>query len=246
MRHARHRCFWIRFGFWIISIMSAPEATLIAGIIAAFVTAVGWLAVHLFTSARDREARSAASEAADRIKRLEMLLKQAEAQISQFYGPVHGLIQQIWAIWEVKEKFRGGIDGDTYASIEFFLIDDYFATYHEKIRTLMRENMHLIQGAIMPDSFYRYIKHSMMENIQAKLWKDKQIDTSAINGLPWPEDFPTDVELGLRDAIGRYDSILEELRAHRVHRDTSTALKGLLANARRAVLIRRNGRSDLR
>lgn len=198
------------------AIVSPPAATLIVGILAALVAALGWLIAHLFTSARDRAARTAASEAADRIKRLEILLKQAEAQISQFYGPVHGLIHQIWAIWEVKQKFRGKIPDDDYDKVEHFLGDSYFLTYHEKIRILMRDNMHLIEAATMPESFYEYIKHSMMENIQIKLWNDKGIDTSTVKGLPFPNQFPRDVEQGLRGAIARYDEILEDLRVHNV------------------------------
>lgn len=76
----------------------------------------------------------------------------------------------------------------------------------------MRDNMHLIDGATMPKSFYEYIKHSMMEHIQITLWNERKIDTSNVPGIPFVDDFPRDVENGLRGAIARYDAILDELR----------------------------------
>jgi hypothetical protein len=175
-------------------------------------TAVGWLVVHHLTVTRDREARVSASQAADRVRRLEILLKEAEAQISQFYGPVHGLIHQIWATWDVKQRFKGVLAPDAYAQIEQYLGERYFGAYHERIRALMRDNMHLIEGAMMPDSFYNYIEHSMMEHIQIGLWTERQVDTSAVAGISWDNAFAEDVERGLRDAIRRHDEIVEELR----------------------------------
>jgi hypothetical protein len=189
-------------------------ASLSAAIIAGVVAAVGWIAVHLFTSSRDREARRAASEAADRVKRLELLLKQAEAQISQFYGPVHGLIQQIEAIWNVSEKFENEINDEQIHQIKHFLRENYFAPYHEKIRLLMRDNMHLIEGTTLPHSFSEYIKHSMMQNIQIRLWNERKIDTSAIAGIEWPPQFNVDIKNGLINSTNRYYAIMNELNYH--------------------------------
>lgn len=194
-------------------ILGQSTIALIVALVSAAVTMMGWIAVHLFTSARDRKARHESSQAADRLRRLEILLKQAEAQISQFYGPVHGIINQIAAISDVKNLFQGKLSNDYFKKSELILNENYFSSYHASILQLMRDNMHLIEGITMPDSFYKYIQHSMMQNIQIKLWSNNGIDTSIVEGIGWPEQFNNDVEQGLKRAIERYDRILIELNS---------------------------------
>jgi hypothetical protein len=193
--------------------ITPPIATLLVGILTAAVTIGGWIVVHYFTVRREMQTRVAADARADRVKRLEILLKHAESQIGEFYGPIHGLIHQIWATWEVKQRMKAKLDSDTYNKVDHYVGDRYFSALHDKIRTILREKMHLIDGASMPDSFYKYIQHSVMENIQINLWNEKQIDTLAVKGLNWPTEFPEDVKAGLEAAMGRYEEILAELRS---------------------------------
>jgi hypothetical protein len=102
---------------------------------------------------------------------------------------------------------------NTYNKVDHYVGDRYFSALHDKIRTILREKTHLIEGASMPESFYKYIQHSVMENIQINLWNEKQIDTLAVKGLKWPREFPEDVKAGLEAAMGRYEEILAELRS---------------------------------
>jgi hypothetical protein len=165
--------------------ITQPIATLLVGFLTAAVTIGGWIALHYFTVRREVQARLAADARADRVKRLEILLKHAESQIGELYGPIHGLIHQIWATWEVKQRMKAKLDSDTYGKVDHFIGDRYFSVLHDKIRSIMREKMHLIEGASMPDSFYDYIQHSVMENIQINLWNEKQIDSSAVPSRGW-------------------------------------------------------------
>jgi hypothetical protein len=203
--------------------MDPGTATLVVGSLTSAVTVGGWIVLHYLTVQREAEARRdarqkelearlASDARADRVKRLEILLKQTESQIAEFYGPIYGLIQQIWATWEVKQRLKK-IDADLYLRADHYIGERYFSTLHEKIRSILREKMHLVEGVSMPPSFYEYIKHSVMENIQINLWNEKQIDTSTVPGIGWPMQFPDDVEKGLKIAMQRYEDILAELRS---------------------------------
>jgi hypothetical protein len=204
--------------------MGQPIATLLVGILTAAVTVGGWIVLHYFTVRREAEARQdarqkelearlASDARVDRLKRLEILLKQTESQISEFYGPIMGLIQQVWATWEVKHLMQMKLDPSIYRKVDHYVGERYFLVLHEKIRSILREKAHLLEGVSMPDSFYSYIKHSVMENIQLSLWDEKQIDTSTVPGISWPEQFPDDVQKGLRIAMQRREEILAELRS---------------------------------
>jgi pimeloyl-ACP methyl ester carboxylesterase len=204
--------------------MGQPIATLLVGILTAAVTVGGWIVLHYFTVRREAEARQdarqkelearlASDARVDRLKRLEILLKQTESQIAEFYGPIMGLIQQVWATWEVKHLMEMKLDPSIYQKVDHYVGERYFLVLHEKIRSILREKMHLLEGVSMPDSFYNYIKHSVMENIQINLWDEKQIDTSSVEGIGWPDQFPDDVKKGLRIAMQRQEDILAELRS---------------------------------
>jgi hypothetical protein len=63
-----------------------------------------------FRYIREADARARANH----VKRLEISLEQTESKIAEFYGPLHGLIRQIWATWEVKERMKKGLDQNIY------------------------------------------------------------------------------------------------------------------------------------
>jgi hypothetical protein len=192
--------------------MEPVTATLIIGALTAAVTVGGWITLHYFTLRREEIAGSRVAARADYVKRLEILLKQTESKIAEFYGPVHGLVDQIQATWEVSERFRGRLDPATFLNVQHYLGERCFSPMHHEIRSLMSGKMHLIEGESMPASFHHYIKHSVMENIQINMWNEKHIDTSMVPGIDWPEAFPKDVAKGLQIAMRRYEGILMELR----------------------------------
>jgi len=187
-------------------------ATLLVAGLTTAVTIGGWIALHRFTALREIEARKAADARADYARRLEIRLKQTESKISEFYGPVHGLVNQILAMWAITERMSTELnDKDKMRAIEHYLNERYFLPMHERIRSLMIDKRHLIEGETMPKSFYDYIQHSMMQTIQVNLWDEKQIDTRSVPGIGWPPDFPKDVQNRLMGAIRTYDGLKGEL-----------------------------------
>jgi hypothetical protein len=192
--------------------MTSQMATIVVGILSAAVTMTGWIVLHYLTRRKDIEARVAVDSRADRLKRLELNLQQLERQVSEFYGPIHSLIYQIWATWEIKHKMRPVLTNDVYIKIDHYFGQTYFSDLHSRIRDILREKAHLVEGGTIPDSFYEYMKHSMMEHIQIDLWDNKQISTSQAEGYPWPAQFADDVERGLTGALRQRQALLAELQ----------------------------------
>jgi hypothetical protein len=191
--------------------MSAPMATILIGILSAAVTMTGWIVLHYLARRKEIEARAAVDSRADRLKRLELNLEHLERQISEFYGPIHSLIYQVWATWEIKQKLRPVLDDETYVRVDHYFGQQYFSELHTRIRDILREKAYLVDGGTIPRSFYEYMKHSMMEHMQIDLWETKQISTSKAEGYRWPPQFADDVERGLTDALRRRQALLAEL-----------------------------------
>ena len=84
-----------------------------------------------FRYIREADARARA----DHVKRLEISLEQTESKIAEFYGPLHGLIRQIWATWEVKERMKKGLDQNIYQEVDQYVGERYFYMLHERQRS---------------------------------------------------------------------------------------------------------------
>src|ERR1043166_2339997 len=222
--------------------VAQPTAHLLVGLVTAGVTIASWLAVHHFTRRREIESldaqhkrevaarayaedqetkrRAAVDARADRLRRLELLMQQTERQIREFYGPIYALIQQIWMVWEVKERIVKGLrtEGTTEdlgvlrSRAGEFIGANYFAPLHAEIRSILKDRLHLLEGVEMPDSFNEYLKHATMENVQQRLWFEQQINTRSVRGISWNPQFPEDVKAGLDAAMRRYEIYLDELR----------------------------------
>lgn len=75
----------------------------------------------------------------------------------------------------------------------------------------------------MPKSYSTYLMHSVMENIQYNLREAEGVNTSSVEGTPWPTAFPEDVKAGLDNAMRHYDEVIQELSqsAHSARFDPS-------------------------
>jgi len=194
--------------------------TIVAAIIALTVTSAGWLVVHHLTRRRELEARLASDARADRTRRLELQLRHYERQIEEFYGPIYSMIQTIFAIWHVKNRLETEIspaDNDkpveeVKAKFGQFAAAAYFNPIHQEVRDILNRKLFLTKGAAMTDSFYAYLKHSLMENMQYRLWAEHGISSISVKGEEFSQRFVDDIKRGLDDAVKRYDQLLQELQ----------------------------------
>jgi hypothetical protein len=130
-------------------------------------------------------------------------------------GPLLSLVEQIFNVWQVRENILTApgnslSPGQVHILREFFW-EQYFAPLHSEIAALLKTKLYLLEGVLMPDSFARYLEHATQEACQYRLWKEHQIDTKHVSGLPWPEKFDEDVRDTLRRLMEQHQSGVEEL-----------------------------------
>jgi hypothetical protein len=207
--------------------MDQPTITLVAGLITAGVTILGWRVTHAYTRNREIasqeftrkleiEKRAAADERADRLRLMELHLNQANTQMSEFYGPIYTLIQQVLMVREVNDFILQHVDTNK-EEIAAFIKENYFFPLHHEISDVFRGHLHLIESTDMQvskgmrDSFKAYLDHVTREEIQHRLWREKKIPTHLAPGREWPEQFPKDIKDGWNTAMQRYEQIIAEL-----------------------------------
>jgi hypothetical protein len=186
--------------------MSDP---IITALIGAAVAVVGWFVSQFLIRARE-----------DRTRRLETLLKQSQKQIEEFYGPLFNIVHQIFVSSHVQYDILTARDSSGHDKLtseqksritEFFL-DNYFGKLHQEVNQILKTKLYLIEGSEMPERFFMYLRHVNQERDQRLIAKDLGIDTSFIPGLPWPDDFYTDIKRGFERAMRNYEDSLGGLR----------------------------------
>src|ERR1700733_7516482 len=97
------------------------EIPLLVALIAAFVTAGGWITTHHLTKRKE-----------DRVRRIENNLKHLERQIEEFYGPLFCLVNQIFVCNDVQDDILSGrengidVSPDNEDKIRDFFQSEYF------------------------------------------------------------------------------------------------------------------------
>ena len=173
----------------------------------------GWFVSHRLTSRREETARR------DNAARSHL-----EVQIEQLYGPLLGLIQHSRIVFEVATRrlptsASGQIDFARFSTndgeVWRFFIESYFLPINARIRDLVRAKMHLLDEGILPRSFEAFFLHEVQFEALHRLWKDKGLDSSSIQGDGWPPSFEQDVAATLGNLRSRHQAFLRRLGATR-------------------------------
>ena len=189
--------------------MNKDLIPLYVGFLAAIVTAIGWVITNYL--AKNKE---------DRVRQLEATKKHLERQIEEFYGPLFNLVHQIVVCNHVqheilysKDSKGNSIKSDSDADkVRQFFQDYYFIPLHDEMIRILKTRLYLIEGAEMPDSFYKYLRHSIQEQVQGTLWRKHGVDTSHVRGLPYPDEIYKDVKNGLDSTMIRYEQCINNLK----------------------------------
>jgi len=167
------------------------------------ITVAGWYATYAYAKARE-----------DRTRRLDVLLKFRSRQIEELYGPLLSLIEQVFNVWQVREKVLPAVahaPEDQSRTREFFW-QHYFFPLHQEIGSLLRTKLYLLEEGRVPESFTQYLEHATQEACQHRLRSELGLDTSAVPGRPWPQAFHADVKRTLDRLMEEYQSGLARLR----------------------------------
>ncbi|UKY50807.1 hypothetical protein [Streptomyces inhibens] len=166
------------------------DSTFLAAVIAAAVTAGGWLVNHTLSARADLKRRKA-----------EARLTHIENQLEQLYGPLLFLIK------EGRSAFHDFCEtlGHNYVfapgrplspeeqELWLFWVDREFMPRNEAIQDLLSSKTHLIAGHQMPDSYMAFIDHYNSWRVTHLRWKEKGVPYSWHSKVNWPQSFETDV-----------------------------------------------------
>lgn len=216
----------------------AMEAAVVGALVAAFVTALGWLANHYLTMQREARQADAARLEETRIQRLLASIRHVEAQLSQLYGPMMFCLQEndrafSELLVELGRQYvfdPAGDISDADLTLWLFWSDNVFLPNHAVICELLRTKAHLIEGPDIPDSYRRFLEYYYSWKVYHERWKLTGTAYRWHARDNWPVEFSIDVQQAFRTLKARHASFLlelDDLHASRAapssHRATSSA-----------------------
>jgi hypothetical protein len=170
-----------------------------APLITGAVTALGWLVAHILQQKRDSQKRTQEAHSAF-----------LQRQIEELYGPLSNIATQIVVTNHVLfGLIRSSPDNRSKLEEAFYF--EYFLPLHLEARNLLKSKLHLVEGERLPQTFYDYLRASMQEEVQRRLWKEHQIDTSNVAGEPYPDSFTAQVQETLEALMTKYERLQEGL-----------------------------------
>ncbi|WP_327351055.1 hypothetical protein [Streptomyces sp. NBC_01304] len=166
------------------------DPALLATLIAAVVTAGGWLANHALATRADR-----------RRKEHEARLAHVEKQLEQLYGPLVFLVQEGRSAFHDFCDTLGrsvvfeGDDSLTPEQLELWLfwVDHEFLPHNKAVQDLLSAKAHLIVGARIPDSFMAFIDYHNSWRVTHLRWKEQGVAYSWHAKANYPRQFEQDV-----------------------------------------------------
>jgi hypothetical protein len=202
------------------------EAAIVGALVAAFVTAFGWLANHYLTLQRDARQADAARLDETRTQRLLASIRHVEAQLSQLYGPMMFCLQEndrafSELLTELGRPYVFGPDGeisDADLKLWLFWSDNVFLPNHAVICDLLRTKAHLIEGRDVPDSYRRFLEYYYSWKVYHERWRLTATPYRWHARDNWPVEFSVDVQQAFTMLKGRHASFLLELDDLRVSR----------------------------
>lgn len=154
----------------------------------------------------------------DRTRKLQHMLEHYQKQIEEFYGPLFNMLYQMYVANHTQHEILYGATGQLRVTpeqeeqIRNYFQEHYFVNLHDEIRAIIKSKLFLIEGSEMPNSFYEYLRHAAQERDQRILWQRYQINTSYLSGVPWPDQFHTDIKQGFETAMRNYERCLSGLQ----------------------------------
>jgi hypothetical protein len=177
-------------------------ATLIGG----GITVIGWFILNRL----DRRME-------DRKMAIELRIAYAARQIEEFYGPLLNLMRQVFVLYAIQQALTTARNGngepclskDQASKVLDHLQNNGFIPLHTCINDILKSKMHLIHGSQVPKSIGQYLRHSLQEREQRRLWNEKEIDTTFLKGKPFPLGLYNDIKAGFDLAMQAYEDSLQ-------------------------------------
>jgi hypothetical protein len=138
-------------------------------------------------------------------------LEHLQRQIEELYSPLLGLIQYSETVYKIlQKKLQVKAVADVEAARSYFN-EKYFLPLNSKIATLLREKIYLLDTNELPPSFKQFLEHESQFASLHSLWKDTNIQSDEIDGIPYPQNFENDAKEALGNLMKRYNQYLKRL-----------------------------------
>jgi hypothetical protein len=172
------------------------DTTIILAILAASVTAIGWM-INYVLNGRDERRRESLDASHDYLK----------SQLQELYGPLAFLVhesrtsrQDLLAALGRDQIF---VDGkpltDDELKVWLFWIENDIFPRNDKIHDLLTGKTHLIEGGKVPDSYLEFLKHHNSWKLNHLRWKEENVPYSFRSRVDYPDDFQQEI----LDTFGR-------------------------------------------
>ena len=166
------------------------DTALLVAVIAAAVTAMGWIVTNVLASRNER-----------RRLRLSAQLAHVEKQLAELYGPLAFLIYEGRATFEdllatVGRRYmfiHGQPLTDDEVQLWLFWVDADLMPRNAAIQALLSSKAHLIEADVLPASYVAFIDHYNSWRVTHARWKEEGVVYSWHSKRNWPNSFDTEV-----------------------------------------------------
>lgn len=185
------------------------DLTLTIAILGAAVSAIGWVANYILSTAADK-----------RRQRLISQLDFTKQQLEELYGPLAFLVlegeQSFRELLEVlgRNFVLLGEDGtisEQDLKTWFFWIENDFFPRNQKMKDLLASKTHLIEGERVPESFLAFLNHEHSWKLLHERWQKQSIPYSWHSKVNYPQEFPKDVLSTFEKLKQRHSRLLGEV-----------------------------------
>lgn len=167
------------------------DTALLVAIITATASILSWVVSSIFSSWREK-----------RKEKLEARLKFIDKQLEELYGPLAFLVHEgensFKSIFKTNRKKWVSLKGDDPIPKEqlelwIFWVENDFFPRNEKIKHLLMEKTHLIEGAKVPDSHLQFMEHYNTWKLDHLRWTEDGVDYPFISRVNFPDEFNDEV-----------------------------------------------------
>jgi hypothetical protein len=169
---------------------SAMDTTILLAILAATVTAIGWM-INYVLNGRDER----------RKEQLDASHNYLQSQLQELYGPLAFLIQEsrrsrqdlLMTLGRDQIFVPGQELTDAELKAWLFWVENDIFPRNDKIHELLTGKTHLIEGDHVPASYLEFLDHHTSWKLSHMRWKQENVQYPWHSRVNYPEDFHQDV-----------------------------------------------------
>lgn len=189
------------------AIIFSMDTTILLAILAAAVTAFGWMANYVL-SGRDERRR----------KQLDASQGYLESQLQEFYGPLAFLIQEsrrshqdlLETLGRDSVFVKGQELTDDELKVWLFWVENDIFPRNDKIHDLLTGKTHLIEGDQVPQSYLDFLEHHISWKINHLRWQRENVKYPWRSRRHYPDEFEEHVLATFQKLKDKHARILGE------------------------------------